>query len=202
MRIPGRKPKKFYEVVDDYTKQAHKQGFVARSIFKLQEIDQKIKLYQKGQKVLDLGSSPGSWLQFASEKVGPEGVVIGLDIEDVRVSGKNVKFFIQDITDIPAVKEQVSDWAPFDIIQSDAMVKTNGIKDSDCAKSIALVESGATLAATHLKSGGVFLAKVFEGPGFNEFWNDFRQTFKRSKVFRPESIRKGSREIYILGYKA
>lgn len=196
------KRKKEYTVVDSYTKQAHKEGFVARSIFKLQEIEQKIKLYQPGNKVLDLGSSPGSWLQFASQKVGPNGIVIGLDIAEVRVESKNVQFFIQDITNFAEVTQKVSQWAPFDIIQSDAMVKTCGVAESDCARSISLVESGVRMALSPLlKSGGIFLAKIFEGPGFNEFWNEFRTTFKGSKVFRPEAIRKGSREIYVLGRK-
>jgi len=197
-----KKQRKFYEVVDSYTQKAHKEGFVARSVFKLQEIDQKIKLYQKGQKILDLGSSPGSWMQFASTKVGPTGFVIGLDIMEVRVAAPNMKFFLQDMTQVDEVIEKTQEWAPFDIIQSDAMVKTNGIVDSDCAKSIQIVESGILLAKSELlKSGGIFLAKIFEGPGFNPFWNEFRMTFKGSKVFRPDAIRKGSREIYILGYK-
>lgn len=196
------KKKKPYEVVDAYTQKAHKEGFVARSIFKLQEIDKKIQLYKKDMRILDLGSSPGSWMQFASPKVGPKGVVVGLDIAEVRVSAPNMHFFLQDMTQISEVVEKVSEWAPFDIIQSDAMVKTSGIVDSDCARSIQLVESGIALAQTEiLKSGGIFLAKIFEGPGFNPFWNDFRITFKGSKVFRPEAIRKGSREIYIMGYK-
>lgn len=198
---PKRKRKE-YEVVDAYTQQAHKEGFVARSVFKLQEIDKKIQLYQKGLKILDLGSSPGSWMQYASTKVGPTGIVVGLDLDEVRVTAPNMKFFIQDMTEISEVVEKTNEWAPFDIIQSDAMVKTSGIVDSDCAKSIQIVESGILLAQSELlKSGGIFLAKIFEGPGFNPFWNEFRMTFKGSKVFRPEAIRKGSREIYILGHK-
>ena len=194
--------KKDYKVIDAYTKKAHKEGFVARSIFKLQEIDQKIKLYKPAQKILDLGSSPGSWMQYAAKGVGPQGVVVGLDISELRVSGKNMHFFLQDMTDLAATTEKVGEWAPFDIVQSDAMVKTSGIVDSDCARSIALVESGIALAQSPLlKTGGIFLAKIFEGPGFNEFWNVFRQNFKGSKVFRPEAIREGSREIYILGTK-
>lgn len=197
-----KKKKKPYEVVDSYTQRAHKEGFVARSIFKLQEIDKKNQLYKKNLNVLDLGSSPGSWMQFASNKIGSGGIVIGLDIVDVRVTAPNMRFFLQDMTLVPEVIDRVKEWAPFDIIQSDAMVKTSGIVDSDCAKSIQLVESGIALAQSELlKSGGIFLAKIFEGPGFNPFWNDFRQTFKGSKVFRPEAIRKGSREIYVLGYK-
>ena len=151
---------------------------------------------------MDLGSSPGSWLQFASQKVGSAGVVVGLDIVSIRMNAQNIQFFIQDITDHEGVKAQVSEWAPFDILQSDAMVKTSGIKESDCARSIQLVESAIALAQGGLlKSGGKFLAKIFEGPGFNEFWNEFRKVFKASKVFRPEAIREGSREIYIMGIK-
>ncbi len=195
------KKKAKYVVVDKYTKQAHQEGFVARSIFKLQEIDQKVKLYAPGMSILDLGSSPGSWLQFASKKVGKDGVVIGLDISDVRVTDPNVHFFIQDLFEVAEASAKIKQWAPFDIVQSDAMVKTNGIVESDCSKSIQLVEAGIALSKLHLKSGGVFLAKIFEGPGFNEFWNEFRKYFKKSKVFKPESIREGSREIYVLGYK-
>ena len=197
-----KKKKKPYQVVDAYTKKAHEEGFVARSVFKLQEIDKKIKFYERGQKILDLGSSPGSWLQFASQKVGSAGVVVGLDIVSIRMNAQNIQFFIQDITDHEGVKAQVSEWAPFDILQSDAMVKTSGIKESDCARSIQLVESAIALAQGGLlKSGGKFLAKIFEGPGFNEFWNEFRKVFKASKVFRPEAIREGSREMYIMGIK-
>jgi 23S rRNA (uridine2552-2'-O)-methyltransferase len=198
--IKVKKKKKPYQVVDAYTKKAHEEGFVARSVFKLQEIDKKIKLYEKGHKILDLGSSPGSWLQFASQKVGSSGLVVGLDIVAIRTNAQNVHFFIQDITDHEGVRNQVQEWAPFDILQSDAMVKTSGIKESDCARSIQLVESAILLAQKGLlKSGGKFLAKIFEGPGFNEFWNEFRKTFKGSKVFRPEAIREGSREIYVMG---
>lgn len=193
--------KKKYEVVDAYTQRARKEGFVARSIFKLQEIDQKSQLYKKDMKILDLGSSPGSWLQFASKKVGPNGIVVGLDIDAVRVDDKNVHFFIQDLTALDECLEKVSEWAPFDIIQSDAMVKTSGIVESDCAKSIHLVECGIALCKRGaLKSGGVFLAKIFEGPGFNEFWSEFKMFFKKSKVYRPEAIREGSREVYIMGH--
>jgi len=80
------------------------------------------------------------------------------------------------------------------------MVHTSGIVHSDCARSIHLVECGIALCKNgNLKSGGKFLAKIFEGPGFNEFWNDFRKFFKQSKVFKPEAIREGSREVYIYG---
>lgn len=196
------KKKKPYEVVDSYTKKAHEQGFVARSVFKLQEIDKKINLYSPGQNILDLGSAPGSWLQFASQRVGPKGVVVGLDITEIKTTLTNVHFFLQDISQVDEVKSLVKEWFPFDIVQSDAMVKTSGIVESDCARSIQLVECGIALAQSNLmKSGGKFLAKIFEGPGFNEFWNDFRKYFKASKVFRPEAIRQGSREIYILGTK-
>ena len=196
-----KKQKKRYEVVDPYTKKAHEQGFLARSIFKLEEISKKINLYTPGQKVLDLGSAPGSWLQFASQKVGAKGEVVGLDITEIKTKLANVRFFLQDISDSDETLRIIQPWVPFDLIQSDAMVKTSGIVESDCARSIQLVENAIALTQRGaLKPGGKFLAKIFEGPGFNEFWNEFRRNFKGSKVFRPEAIRKGSREIYILGH--
>lgn len=189
-----------YNPKDDFFKRAKDAGFVARSAFKLEEMDIRWKFFKPGMKVLDLGCAPGSWLQYASQKVGPKGHLIGVDIDPVRVDLKNVETFVASIFDVTERSPYVAEHMPFDVIQSDAMVKTNGIAESDVARSLALVESGFHLAEKGvLKVGGTFIAKIFEGPGFTEFYVDFKRKFKKTHVGKPEAIRLGSREVYIVG---
>ncbi len=189
-----------YNPKDDYFKKAKKEGFVARSAFKLEEMDQRWKFFKPGMKVLDLGCAPGSWLQYASRKVGPKGHLVGVDIDPVRVNLANVETHVMSLYDLSPETAFLKPWLPFDIIQSDAMVKTVGIPESDVAKSIALVEASLNLAESGLlKVGGHFVAKVFEGPGFTEFYVEFKRKFKRNHVSKPEAVRQGSREVYIVG---
>ena len=189
-----------YQPQDYYFKEAKKQGFVARSAFKLEELDKKYHLFFSGMKVLDLGCAPGSWLQYAAKKVGPSGKLWGIDLDPVRIELPNVKTFEGDLMALDPKDPRILEGAPYDIIQSDAMTKTTGIADSDCARSIALVEQGIKLAEQGiLKVGGIFLAKVFEGPDFTPFYVEFKRKFKGCSVNRPEATRQGSREVYILG---
>jgi 23S rRNA (uridine2552-2'-O)-methyltransferase len=190
-----------YEVQDRFFKEAKKAGFVARSVFKLQEMDERWKFYKGGMSVLDLGCAPGSWLQHASGRVGPSGKVLGIDIVPVKVELKNCKTVVADLNELTVEATLFQDFAPFDIVQSDAMVKTVGIADSDCARSVALVENSLRLARGLLKPGGTFIAKVFEGPGFTEFYVQFKPLFKKALVSRPDAIREGSREVYIIGFQ-
>jgi 23S rRNA (uridine2552-2'-O)-methyltransferase len=190
-----------YEVQDKFYKEAKKAGFVARSVFKLEEMDLRWKFYRPGMHVLDLGCAPGSWMQYAGKKVGPKGRVLGLDIVPVRVELKNAQAFIGDLDSLQGTEAYFDDYKPFDIVQSDAMVKTVGIADSDCARSISLVENSVRLAKTLLKPGGLFIAKAFEGPGFTEFYVTFKPLFKKAIVARPDAVRTGSREVYILGFE-
>lgn len=189
-----------YVPKDAHYHEAKNRGFVARSALKLEEIDRKHKLFRKGQRVLDLGCAPGSWLQYTAGRVGAEGLLFGIDLEPVRVEAKNVITVEGSLLDLKADDERFAAYLPFDFIQSDAMTKTTGIPDSDCARSVALVEHGLSLArAGVLKPGGGFLAKVFEGPGFTEFYVNFKRMFSKCSVNKPEATRKGSREVYVLG---
>jgi 23S rRNA (uridine2552-2'-O)-methyltransferase len=189
-----------YNPKDEYYHKAKKEGFVARSIFKLEEIDQKFKLLHKNMKVLDLGCAPGSWMQYSARKVGVGGKVIGIDIAPVRVEMPQVEFHLADLFEVSGDEEYLLNSAPFDIIQSDVMAKTSGVPDADCARSLNLVEKGFWLAQKGLlKVDGSFVAKVFEGPGFTEFYTDFKKHFKKAAVQRPKAIRQGSREVYVVG---
>lgn len=198
-----------YKPQDKFYEEAKAKGFVARSALKLEEIDLRWKIFKKGQRVLDLGCAPGSWLQYASGRVGKKGKLLGIDIEEVRVSLPNTQTEVMSLYDLSAEAEPLASWleeSSFDVLQSDAMVKTIGISDSDVARSIALVESSLALAESRhengnsvLRYGGTFIAKVFEGPGFTEFYTDFKKKFSKQYVAKPKAIRKGSREVYIVG---
>jgi 23S rRNA (uridine2552-2'-O)-methyltransferase len=188
-----------YEVRDEFYKKAKEKGFVARSAFKLEEIDRKQNLYKAGMRILDLGCAPGSWLQYASRRVGSSGRLFGIDLDEVRVNLPNVETVQGDIFELRADDPRIASYLPFDFIQSDAMTKTVGVSDSDCARSVALAEYALHLADKGvLKTGGSYLCKVFEGPGFTEFYTTLKRRFRRCSVNRPESIRPGSREVYVL----
>lgn len=189
-----------YVPKDKHYHEAKKAGFVARSALKLEELDHQFKIFSKNQKILDLGCAPGSWLQYASKKVGLKGFLLGIDLDPVRVNLPNVKTIEADLNEIKIESEIFEGLLPFDIVQSDAMTKTTGIPDSDCARSIALVEGAVELCKNGaLKPGGTFVAKVFEGPGFTPFYVEFKKLFKKCSVAKPDATRKGSREVYVVG---
>ena len=189
-----------YEPQDAYYHEAKKKGFVARSALKLEELDRKAQFYRKGMRILDLGCAPGSWLQYASRKVGPEGRLFGIDLDPVRVDLSNVTTVVGDIYGLTPEDERLAGFAPFDMIQSDAMTKTTGISESDCARSVALSEYALYLGRRGLlKNGGSFVCKVFEGSGFTEFFLEMKKAFRKASVHRPEAIRPGSREVYVVG---
>jgi len=189
-----------YEAKDKFFFEAKKAGFVARSALKLEEIDARFHLYKPAMKVLDLGCAPGSWLQYAARKVGPKGRLWGIDLDPVRIAIPRVTTVQGDILGLEVNSDNLASLVPFDFIQSDAMTKTTGIAESDCARSVALAEHAMRLArAGALRVGGTVLIKVFEGPGFTEFYVSFKPQFHWTHVLRPEASRKGSREVYVLG---
>ena len=189
-----------YVPKDAYFQKAKKDGFVARSVYKLEEMDKKHRFYKPRMKVLDLGCAPGSWLQYAAKRVGPQGALFGIDLDPVRIELPNVETAVGDLLALTMDDPRLQARAPFDLFQSDAMTKTTGIPESDCARSVALVEHGLRIAcAGGLAPGGTFLAKVFEGPGFTEFYVAFKKLFSKCSVLKPEATRQGSREVYVLG---
>jgi 23S rRNA (uridine2552-2'-O)-methyltransferase len=128
--------------------------------------------------------------------------LIGVDLDPVKIDLPNVKTFQCDLNELSPQSDCFKEVSSFDVIQSDAMVKTTGIADSDCARSIALIESGLRLAGEGLlKEKGTFIAKVFEGPGFTEFYIAFKKLFSKTQVVRTEASRQGSREVYVCGFE-
>ena len=196
------KPKKAKNHIwqDHYTRRAKKEKYPARSVYKLQEIQKKHNLIQKGHKVLDLGCSPGSWLLYAARQTGSGGKVLGIDLNPVAVQ---VPSHVEVLTaDVLYLDTGTLDKG-FHVVLSDMAPATTGNKIVDAARSINLCESALHIARTVLVSGGAFVCKVFQGSDFNSFCEDIRISFKACKIFKPRSSRKQSKEIFIigLGYK-
>jgi 23S rRNA (uridine2552-2'-O)-methyltransferase len=184
---------------DHYTQKARKDHFPARSVFKLQEIQQKVNLIQKGNRVLDLGCSPGSWLMLAATLTGPAGNVVGIDLKPVTVSlPSHVRVFIADMLALP---DEISDaiGREFHVVISDMAPSTTGNRSVDATRSFDLSQAALTTAQNRLLPGGAFVCKIFQGEDFNQFIQRIKSMFNLHRIFKPQSSRKASREIYIIG---
>ncbi len=185
---------------DHYTRQAQKDKFPARSVYKLQEIQRKFKIIQKGDRVLDLGCAPGSWLKYAAQQIGKNGRVVGVDLKTVTM---DVSAHVQIITgDVFELAESLPEKAgdSFTLVLSDMAPATTGNKSVDAARSFELCRQALVLAQKVLAPGGRFVCKIFQGEDFNGFMDLVKTVFKRQKIFKPESSRKASKEIFIIGF--
>lgn len=190
-----------YQVQDKYFLMAKAKGYRARSAFKLIDIQQKYRLVKKGQKVLDLGSAPGSFLQVLSRYVGPEGRVVGMDLQAIEPFDEaHVTAMQQDILETEAVmaRLQALDIEKVDGVTSDLAPKTSGIKDLDQARSVELADQAFFLATKVLKPGGYLVAKVFEGEDLPWLLKRIKRKFKQVNVFKPPSCRDRSFERFII----
>jgi len=191
-----------YKQKDFYFKKAKEEGFRARSVYKLFNLNKKYHIISKNNKVLDLGCSPGSWLQASLKIVGTNGFVLGIDIIPIKEI-KNTKFIQADITEKETIEKIKSISDNFDVIISDLSPKTSGIKELDNEKSIQLNEAALKISEQVIKENGNFLCKIFQGPYFQEFLKNISKKFKFVKCHKPEASRKESKEIYIIakGFK-
>ena len=186
---------------DHYFKRARQENYPARSVYKLQELDTSFKLLRPGQKVLDLGATPGSWTLFAAKKVGPTGRVLGVDINPTETAfPENVTFLVADALDPgPEFTALLESWKPFDLVISDMAPSTTGSRFTDQARSLELAEQALALAGTCLIQGGHFIAKVFMGPDVKAFTDSMRGAFEKVKTAKPKSSRAESFEQFIVG---
>jgi len=181
---------------DHYSRRAKKDRYPARSVYKLEEIQQKHRLIQKGYKILDLGCSPGSWLLYAAKLTGDRGRVIGIDLKPVKIqAAPNIEIINGDVFALDAGVLGTD----FNVVMSDMAPATTGHKAVDAARSAGLCEAALAIAQRVLLPGGSFVCKIFQGPDFNQFVNSVRAGFEKQKIFKPRSSRKASKEIFIIG---
>jgi len=181
---------------DHYTRRAKKEHFPARSVYKLQEIQQKHQLIKKGYKVLDLGCAPGSWLLYAAKLTGDRGRVVGIDLKPLTGQfPSNAEIIIADVFSL----DVESLGADFNVVLSDMAPATTGHKDVDAARSYNLCETALGIAQSVLRPGGSFACKIFQGPDFKTFTDIVKGSFNELKIFKPRSSRKASKEIFVIG---
>ena len=184
---------------DHYSIKAKHEKFPARSVYKLKEIQEKFNLIKKGQHILDLGCAPGSWLIYASEKVGAKGQVTGIDLKPVNVQmPPNVKTCKGDIFSIEE-SDLILDEQGFHLVMSDMAPYTTGNKHVDSARSFNLSEAALKMAEKALIPGGSFICKIFQSEDFPKFLEMVKSDFKNVKIYKPQSTRRASKEIYIIG---
>lgn len=181
---------------DPFTKKARKENYEARSIYKLSEIDKKERILASGQCILDLGAAPGSWTQYCLEKIN-KGKVIAVDISPINVTDPRLTFLHKSIETADIASHLSGGKA--DVVLSDMAPNTSGIPDRDIALSLELAELALNTAKSYLKPGGDFIVKVFMGQGFEQFNAEMKKSFSKVRLLRPESVRKQSREIYLIG---
>ena len=182
---------------DHLTRRAKSEGYPARSVYKLEEIQKKFKVLKKGDHVLDLGCAPGSWLLYAAQQVGSKGSVLGIDLKtvDIKLPG-NVQAIQDDILEA-RTKDRLSG-ENFQAVISDMAPATTGRKDVDALRSCRLCEMALDTALSCLEKGGSFVCKIFQGQEFKAFQGLVQKNFKECRVFKPESCRKQSKEIFMI----
>lgn len=183
---------------DRFHRKAKKEGFLARAVYKLSEIDDKHHVFAPGQRVLDLGCAPGSWLQYARGKVGERGELVGLDRGPLRGDVAGARIVVGDVMTIDPA-ELRGPLAAFDVVLSDMAPDTSGIRSLDQARSEALFERALELAMLLLAPGGNFVGKLFQGPDFKRLTEAVRARFQAAKTAKPASSRQISIEQYVIG---
>jgi 23S rRNA (uridine2552-2'-O)-methyltransferase len=191
---------------DFYFEKAKSQGYKARSVFKLEEMDQNFRLIKNDAIILDLGCAPGSWLQYVAKKINNKAVVLGVDITPVNEKfHPKIKTVVDDCFKLTEekillyMKDLIKKFSGFDVILSDMAPKTSGIKHVDQIKSFALAEKALNLADQFLKIGGHVVIKIFSGIEAQNLADRMKETFKTLKQVRPKSVRTVSKEFYLIG---
>ena len=183
---------------DPFHQRAQKAGFRARAVFKLKEIDEALQLLHRGDRVLDLGCAPGSWLQYARMRVGDEGILVGIDRAALKEAIPGARLLVGDVFTITP-GELRGEMTAFDVVLSDMAPDTIGVRHVDQTRSEALFERALEIAGLVLAPGGSFVGKLFQGPDFAKLVARVRSRFATTKIVKPESSRDFSIEQYVTG---
>ena len=184
---------------DPFVQKARAAGWRSRAVFKLEQILQKESMLKPGMTCIDLGSAPGAWSQFISEKLGGKVRVIALDILPMDAIAE-VDFIQGDFTDTEVFETLLTRIGDerVDLVMSDMAPNISGTKAVDQPRSMYLAELALDLVQRVLKPGGSFICKIFQGEGSEEFIREARQHFARVRVMKPEASRPSSREVYLV----
>ena len=182
---------------DKYVRQSKLEGYRSRAVYKLKELDEKFKIIKNHSSILDIGSAPGSWTQYLSEK-SKGSKIMSIDLKEVEKI-KDVYHVVGDFLDNKNQKI-ITDYFPkkIDLVVSDMAVNTTGNKNLDSIQTGELSLTAMDFAVSMLRPKGIFLSKIFMGSTFNEIVENAKKNFKESKIFKPPSSRKDSKESFII----
>lgn len=208
-----------YQKKDRFHQRAKREAFAARSVYKLEELDRRFGLVQRGDRVVDLGAAPGSWMQYLAQKVGKKGAVVGYDLVEPTVgAGLNARTFVADVHELtperirsdlfalvaeregrpPAAGPIPPSFGPH-VFVSDMAPKLTGIRDADQAKSVELARIALGLAQALLPvEAGRFAAKLFQGRDTDAYVSELKGVFRNVKLIKPEATREKSREVFVV----
>lgn len=187
-----------YRRPDAFTKAARAQGYPARSIFKLEEIDRRLRVLKAGQRVIDLGAAPGSWSMYAEKRIGKSGKLLAIDLSVIDVAfGPNVRVVRGDA--LAVASEEIAAFAPYDVVLSDMAPSTSGSKVADQARSFELFMGAVGIALAHGAQGGVFVGKLFMSDDYTAAKEALRQKYGEVRTIRPEGTRSSSSEVFLVG---
>jgi 23S rRNA (uridine2552-2'-O)-methyltransferase len=184
---------------DRFHQKAKREGFAARAVYKLEEINSRHTIFEPGMvRVLDLGCAPGSWLQYARQQIGAPALLVGLDRAALQRPPSGARIVVGDVMTVD-IAELLGDLRAFDIVLSDMAPDTSGIRQLDQARSEVLFERALEIATAVLAPGGNFVSKLFQGPDFKRLTEAVRARFVAQKTAKPASSRQISIEQYVIG---
>ena len=184
---------------DPYVKRAQAEGWRTRAVFKLDELIEREKLLKPGMCVVDLGAAPGGWSQMVRERLGDSGRIVALDILPMQGIG-GVDFILGDFREASVLQqlEDVLGGMRVDLVLSDMAPNMSGVGAVDQDRSMVLAELAADFAGNHLKAGGSFLTKLFQGQGFDEYIRRLRSQYAQVSIRKPKASRSRSNEVYAM----
>jgi 23S rRNA (uridine2552-2'-O)-methyltransferase len=187
-----------YKKPDRFARAAKKAGFPARSVFKLEEIDRRMRLFGGKMHVLDLGAAPGSWAMYAAEKIGQGGRLLAVDLEPLATTLPPHAVFSQG--DAFALStDDLARFAPYDVVLSDMAPRTIGSRITDQTRSFELFMRALAVAAALGKKGGSFVGKIFMSDDLASARAELRRHYEGERLIRPEGTRAVSTEIFVVG---
>ncbi len=187
-----------YKGADRFTVAAKQQGYPARSVFKLEEIDRRIGLLKGGMHALDLGAAPGSWMLYTAQKIGQSGKLLAVDLTEITVPiPKNTTFLQGDALSLE--NEALETYAPYDVVLSDMAPNTTGNRIGDQTRSFELFMRALAVAEKLAKPGGAFVGKIFMGEDFAIAKKAVKRVFGEERAIRPEGTRTNSYELFLIG---
>lgn len=194
----GRNAKNPYKGPDRFTVAAKKQGYPARSVFKLEEIDRRIRLLRPGMHVLDLGAAPGSWMLYTGQKIGRNGKLLAVDLTLVDIPlPENTTFLQGDALSLENAALEL--YAPYDLVLSDMAPNTTGNRIGDQARSFELFMRALAVAEKLGKPGSAFVGKIFMSEDFTLAKKGVKRVFEEERALRPEGVRTNSVELFLVG---